>query len=152
MRTIDNSGSNESGTIKMSANTAVKFYYKTKQYQTGIVGTKNKWTKFWSSIDDTDLDVFWVDWQGSYGSQQLKAMSMGVYDLCRLRMDFHPEIYRMLQTREVIIIKNASRTAINEAGEPILSDPDVYTLWGAVDDIGNRRRIMEFKVRRFEAK
>ena len=151
MRRISNStGSN--GNIEISTNTAVKIFYKTKQYAAGSVGTKESWEIFRSSLDSFTLEVFWVDLRGSYGSQQVKAMSLGVYDLCTVRMDYHPTLYRLLQTREVILIKNASAAAIDAAGHPILSNPDVYTLWGAVDDIRNRQKIMEFQVRRYEAK
>ena len=151
MRSIRNS-SGSAGSIEISTNTAVKIFYKTKQYAAGTVGTKASWEIFRSSLDSYTLEVFWVDWRGSYGTQQVKAMSLGVYDLCTVRMDYHPALYRLLQTREVILIKNASAVAIDVAGNPILSDPDVYSVWGAVDDIRNRQNIMEFQVRRYEVK
>ena len=151
MRRIDNSTSS-SGYIRISENTPLSFYYKSKAYQHGKVGTKTAWIKYSCFINQAEQDVFWCEWRGSYGTQQLKAMSLGVVDLCTIRMDYHPEIYNLLRSREVIVIKNASPTAVDAAGAPVISDPDVYSLWGAVDDIRNRRRIMEFQVRRYEAK
>ncbi|MBR6090855.1 MAG: hypothetical protein IKP86_13040 [Anaerolineaceae bacterium] len=142
----------DNSSVKIYPNTAIKIYYKTKQYQPGAVGTRSAWEKFSAPLNGADLDVYWADWRGSFGDQELRAMSMGVFDLCTVRMDWHPEIYRLLQRREVIIIKNASPDAVDNDGCPILSDPDVYSVWGAVDDVRSMHKIMEFKVRRFEAK
>lgn len=160
MKLFDNSGSAGSQ-IRMNCTTAVQFYSRQRVYTAGQVGTTDSWVKFRSVLDqtivngtvaaETAIDVFWADWQGSYGSQQVQAMSMGVYDLCTLRMDYHPDLYALLRTKEVLIIKNAAADAVSN-GVPIRSHPDVYTLWGAVDDIRNARKIMEFKVRRWEGK
>ena len=76
---------------------------------------------------------------------------MGAFDLCVLRMDYHPDLYALLRTKEALIIKNAAADAVDN-GIPVKNHPDVYTLWGAVDDIRNQRKIMEFKVRRWETK
>lgn len=151
MRTFDNSGSHNSSQIKMNCTTAVQFFFRQRVYTAGQVGTTDSWIKFRSLIGETVLDVFWADWIGSYGSQQVQAMSIGVYDLCTLRMDYHPDLYALLRTKEALVIKNAAADAV-EYGIPVKNHPDVYTLWGAVDDIRNMHKIMEFKVRRWEAK
>ena len=150
MRSIDNSGGSN-GVIKMHCNTAVHFFFRQRAYVPGQVGTADTWMKFSSLVGETEIDVFWVDWRGSYGTQQVQAMSLGVYDLCTLRMDYHPQLYDLLRTKEALVIKNASADAVDQ-GIPVRNHPDVYTLWGAVDDIRSMRRIMEFKVRRFESK
>lgn len=160
MKLFDNSG-NASGQIRLNCTTAVQFWFAQKSYTAGQVGTTTSWVKFRSVLDqtivngvvtaETAIEVFWADWQGSYGTQQVQAMSMGVYDLCTLRMDYHPDLYALLRTKEALIIKNAAADAVSN-GVPIRSHPDVYTLWGAVDDIRNAHKIMEFKVRRFEQK
>lgn len=191
MRLLDNSGSTSSGQIKMSCTTAVQFYTQTATYVPGQVGQTKVWNKFTSPIGDTILDVFWCDWQGSFGTQQVQAMSMGVYDLCTIRMDYHPDLYELLRTKTVLIVKNANANAVitvqpaaasaegqtagqesaaqssstgdtpteNAAADntpvtyiPVRSHPDLYTVWGAVDDIRNMHKIMEFKVRRWETK
>lgn len=136
----------------MTPTVPVIFFYKERHYKSGSIGVKTEWKRYVCRIDNIDLDVFWVDWHGSYGSQQIQAMSQSVYDLCTVRMDYHPGIYQLLRTREVIIIKNAASDAIGKDGTPVLTNPDVYTLWGAADNIHEERRLMEFKVRRFEAK
>lgn len=178
--------------IKMYCNTAVQFFTQTAAYVPGQVGQTKTWTKFTSAIGDKTLDVFWADWRGSFGSQQLQAMSMGVHDMCTLLMDYHPELYELLRTKTVLIVKNANADAVievepdepdpaeqpaaaentpaenvqtentseeNTAADsapaeymPIRNHPDVYTVWGAVNDVRSMHRIMEFKVRRFEQK
>lgn len=138
--------------VKMYCNTAVQFYTQEKAYTPGQVGPTKKWSKFISQIGDDSIDVFWADWRGSFGQQQIQAMSMGVYDLCTVRMNYHPELYKLLRTKEVLLIKDAASDAVDTDGQPVRNHPDVYKLWGAVDDIRSMRRIMEFKVRRWEAK
>ena len=149
-KTIENTGSG-SGRISIRCSTAVQFYYRRNQYELKQIGTSAYWEKFRSAVGDQIIDVFWADWIGSYGSQQIQAMSMGVFDLCTLRMDYHPDLYDLLRRKEVLVIKNAAPDAVIH-GEPVRNHPDVYKLWSAVDDIRNMRRIMEFKVRRFEEK
>lgn len=135
----------------MNCTTAVQFFFRQRAYTAGHVGTSDTWIKFRSLIGETVIDVFWAEWRGSYGTQQVTAMSMGVYDLCTIRMDYHPDLYGLLRTKEALIIRNAAADAV-EYGIPVKNHPDVYTLWGAVDNIRNQRKIMEFKVRRWEAK
>lgn len=137
--------------VTIRPNTAVRIFYQVGSYQPGQVGASKQWQQFTSSVGDKTLDVFWTDWQGSFGSQQLQAMSMGVTDLCTVRMDYHPDLYRLLRTKEVLFIKDAAEDAIAD-GVPVRNHPDVYAAFGAVDDIRSMRRVMEFKVRRWEAK
>ena len=187
MKLFDNSGAS-GNLIKMSCTTAVQFYVPTAAYVAGQVGQTKTWTRFSSEIGETTLDVFWADWRGSYGTQQVQSMSMGVYDLCTLRMDYHPGLYDLLRRKEVLIVKNAAADAViavqpaaaaaenqaaaqdpadqgSESAEttpaaasgpvtyiPVRSHPDLYSVWGAVDDIREAHKIMEFKVRRWEAK
>lgn len=152
MKQISNGSANSgNGITKITCNTAVRFFTRERIYKPGQVGTSDIWQKFTSTVGEIVLDVFWCDWIGSFGSQQIQAMSMGVYDLCTLRMDYHPELYELLRRKEALIIKNAAADAV-EYGIPVRNHPDIYTLWGAVDDIRNMHKIMEFKVRRWEAK
>lgn len=137
--------------VTIRPNTAVRIFYQVSSYQPGQVGASKQWQQFTSSVGDKTLDVFWTDWQGSFGSQQMQAMSIGVTDLCTVRMDYHPELYRLLRTKEVLFIKDAAEDAIAD-GAPVQNHPDVYAVYGAVDDIRSMRRVMEFKVRRWEAK
>lgn len=151
MRLLDNSGSNSNGQIKMSCTTPVQLYFRQRTYTAGQVGASDTWQKFETFIGEKITDILWVDWRGSYGSQQIQSMSMGVYDLCTIRMDYHPQLYELMRRKEMLIIKNAAQDAI-EGSAPVRNHPDVYTLWGSVDDIRNLHKIMEFKVRRWEAK
>ena len=151
MKRISPNTGSQNGFVTLYATTAVQFFTRERIYKPGQVGTSDLWQKYVSFIGDEAIDVFWCDWIGSYGSQQVQSMSLGVYDLCTVRMDYHPELYEMLRRKEVLVIRNAAADAV-EYGVPVKNHPDVYTLWGAVDDIRNLHKIMEFKVRRWEAK
>ena len=152
MKQISNTSANSgNGIIKITCNTAVQFYTRERIYTEGQVGTKDLWEKFMSYVGDNKIETFWCDWIGSFGSQQVQAMSMGVYDLCTVRMDYHPELYELLRRKQVLVIKNAAADAV-DYGVPVKNHPDVYTLWSAADDIRNMHKIMEFKVRRWEGK
>jgi len=48
-----------------------------------------------------------------------------------------------------VIVKNADSTAI-VGGVPDKNNPNVYELWGGVDNVKEERQFMEFKVRRYE--
>lgn len=137
--------------VTIYPNTAVQFYSQESTYQPGQVGASKSWVKFTSAIGESSLDVFWADWRGSFGSQQIQALSMGVYDMCTLRMDYHPTLYQLLRTKEVLVVKDAAANAVI-SGVPVRNHPDVYVVWGGIDDIHSLHRIMEFKVRRFEQK
>ena len=143
MRKVDN--------IVIRPNTAVRFYHQVTSYKPGQVGASKQWVKFTAEVGENTLDVFWTDWRGSFGDQALRAMSMGVSDFCTIRMDYQPELYELLRTKEMLVVKDANDDAIID-GAPVRNHPDVYTVWGAVDDVRSMHRIMEFKVRRFEAK
>ena len=138
-------------TSGMYCNTPVYFYTVKVTHSTGQIGGSKIWSRFQSVIGEKVIDTFWADWRGSFGNQGLQAMSIGVTDLCTLRMNWHPEIYELLRTLDVIIIKNANANAIKD-GVPIRNHPDVYSVYGGIDDIRGFHSIMEFKVRRFEAK
>ena len=151
MKQIRTNSASSDGTIELTCNTAVQFYTRERIYKSGQIGTEDIWEKFVSNVGDNVLDVFWCDWVGSFGNQQIQAMSMGVFDLCTVRMDYHPVLYEVLRRKEVLVIKNAAADAV-DYGVPVKNHPDVYTLWSAVDDIRNMHKIMEFKVRRWEGK
>lgn len=151
MKQISNNNSGNAGTIQLICNTAIQIYTRERIYKPGEVGSYDLWQKFTSAVGDQTIDVFWCDWIGSYGSQQIQSMSMGVFDLCTVRMDYHPSLYELMRRKEVLVIKNAAADAV-EYGIPIKNHPDVYALWSAIDDIRNMHKVMEFKVRRWEGK
>ena len=48
------------------------------------------------------------------------------------------------------MVKNADDTAIVKE-EPDSNNPNVYELWGGVDNVREENQYMEFRVRRYEA-
>jgi hypothetical protein len=51
---------------------------------------------------------------------------------------------------QVVIIKNADSTAIVD-DVPDKNNPNVYELWGGVDNVKEENQYMEFRVRRYES-
>ena len=112
MRKVDN--------IVIRPNTAVRFYHQVTNYNPGQVGASKQWVKFTAEVGENMLDVFWADWRGSFGDQALRAMSMGVSDFCTIRMDYQPELYELLRTKEMLVVKDANDDAIID-GAPVQS-------------------------------
>jgi hypothetical protein len=59
-------------------------------------------------------------------------------------------VYAKLRTEQVVVIKNADATAMAD-GAPDKNNPNVYELWGGVDNVKEENRFMEFRVRRYES-
>ncbi|MDK9712315.1 hypothetical protein [Acidaminobacter sp.] len=79
----------------------------------------------------------------------MSAQALGVNDSASIRMTYNPEVYNKLRTTRVVVIKNADATAI-VAGVPDKNNPNVYELWGGVDNVKEANQFLEFKVRRYE--
>ena len=131
--------------LKFNANTPVIFYYKTTEYVSGQGNTTT-----WNKITSGDFETFYCEWKGTFGDRVFSAQSLGVNDSATLRMVYNPTIYEKLKTERVIIIKNADVTAIAD-NEPDKNNPNVYEIWGGVDNVKEENRYLEFKVRRYEA-
>lgn len=125
--------------------TPVQFWYKTSVYVPGE-GETITWTQF---LSDT-LDTFWCEWRGTYGDQRFSAQAQGVSDSARVRMAFIPALYEKLRTVGCLVVKNADASAI-VSGEPVISNPNVYQLWGGVDNVQEQNQWMEFLIKRYEA-
>lgn len=141
--------------LKFNANTPIQFYAKSDTYVVGE-GQNGSWTKIESIIKvatEEDLAVtvstYFCEWQGSYGDRAMSAEALGVKDSARIRTFFNPDIYNKLRSEQVVIIKNADSTGIVD-GVPDKTNPNVYELWGGVDDVLLENQFMEFKVRRYE--
>ncbi len=119
------------------------YYAKTASYVSGQ-GTASTWTKV---IDD----AFYCEWRGGYGDRALAAEAVGVSDMATIRTFYHPTVYEKLRGAEVVVIKNADATAI-VSGAPDKNNPNVYELWGGVDNVEEADQFMEFRVRRYEPK
>lgn len=130
--------------MRFNANTPLKFY---GQIITYVPGQGN--TSIWVVIKSGSFETFWAEWTGSFGDRAMSAQALGVKDSATIRMTFNPAIYDKLRTEKVVIIKNADASAI-VGGVPNKNNPNVYELWGGVDNVKEERQFMEFKVRRYE--
>lgn len=137
--------------------TAASFYEKTNTYTAGQ-GTSISWTPY----KEGSMSVFPCEWRGTHGNAQMNAQAVGVLDSARIRMPYIPDLYNKLRTAEMIIIKGADPNAvviIETTDEqqhttieylPNEQNPNVYTVWGGVDNMQEECRYMEFNVRRYE--
>ena len=125
-------------------NTPVSFYEKVNTYTKGQ-GTAISWMKYGEGV----MTVFPCEWRGTHGNAQITAQAAGVLDSARIRMPFVPDLYEKLRTAEIVIIKGADPAAVTASG-PNELNPNVYTVWGGVDNMQEECQYMEFNVRRYE--
>lgn len=127
--------------LKFNPNTPIKFYAKETVY---VPGQGN--TTIWQVVISNSL---FCEWRGSFGDRALSAEALGVKDSATIRSFYHPDIYAKLRSEQVIVVKNADATAFID-GVPNKNNPNVYELWGGVDNVLEENQYMEFRVRRYE--
>lgn len=127
--------------LKFNPNTPIKFYAKETSY---VQGQGN--TTTWQLIL---VDNLYCEWRGSFGDRALSAEALGVKDSATIRTFYHPGIHAKLKSVQVIVVKNADTTAFID-GVPNMNNPNVYELWGGVDNVLEQNQYMEFRVRRYE--
>jgi len=132
--------------IRFTANTPVALYVENHTYTPGT-GTDSAWTK----ISSDGRDVFFCEWTTLHGDRALSAQALGVKDSATLRMFYNPTIYAQLRTARVVIVKGLDASAIVD-NEPNKNNPNVYELWAGIDNVKEENQVLEFKVRRYEAK
>jgi hypothetical protein len=132
--------------LKFNPTTPVKFYAKTTTYVSGQGQTTT-----WSLVASGAYSTFYCEWTGSFGDRALSAEALGVKDSATVRTFYNPTLYAKLRTVQVVVIKNADPTAI-VGGVPNKNNPNVYELWGGVDNVKEENQFMEFRVRRYEGK
>jgi len=130
--------------LKFNPTTPIKFYTKESSYVPGQ-GTVNTW----SLLASGGFNTFYGEWRGSFGDRAMSAEALGVKDSATIRTFYNPITCAKLKTVKVIVVKNADSTAIVN-GEPNLNNPNVYELWGGVDNVLEQNQFMEFRVRRYE--
>lgn len=143
--------------FKMNPNTPVKFYAKKDGYVSGQ-GASNSWELVESIIKQATettlaekVSVFYCEWKGTYGDRAISAEALGVKDSATVRIFYNPFLYAKLKSVQVIVVKNADATAfVNDV--PDMKNPNVYELWGGVDNVLEENQFMEFRVRRYEGK
>ena len=130
--------------MKFNPNTPVNFYAKETTYVPGQGQTET-----WELIVSGTYNTFYCEWKGSFGDRAMTAQALGVNDSATIRTFYNPVIYAKLRTVQVVVIKNADSTAIVD-GVPDRNNPNVYELWGGVDNVLEENQYMEFRVRRYE--
>lgn len=130
--------------LRFNPNTPIKLYHKVTAYIQGK-GNTTTWQELVSGIYDT----FYCEWRGSFGDRALSAQALGVKDSATIRTFYNPIIYDKLRTVQTIVVKNADATAFIN-GEPNKNNPNVYELWGGVDNVKEENQYLEFRVRRYE--
>lgn len=130
--------------LKFNPTTPLKLYAKTTSYTSGQGEATS-----WALIASGTISTFFCEWLGSYGDRALSAEALGVKDSATVRTFYNPDIYTKLRTVQVVVLKNADTTGI-VAGVPDKNNPNVYELWGGVDNVKEENQFMEFRVRRYE--
>lgn len=130
--------------LKFNPTTPLKFYAMVTAYVPG-----QGITTTWQNVTGGGYNVYYCEWTGTFGDRAMSAQALGVNDSASIRMTYSPDVYAKLRTTRVVVIKNADASAI-VANAPDKNNPNVYELWGGVDNIKEANQFLEFKVRRYE--
>jgi hypothetical protein len=127
--------------LKFNPTTPVQFYQLQSVYIPGE-GHDTAWV---------DVGKLYCEWRGTFGDRVTAAQALGVSDSATVRTFYHPSIYDALRGSQVVVIKNADVNGIKN-GAPDKNNPNVYELWGGVDNVAEENQYMEMRVRRYEGK
>ena len=130
--------------LKFNPTTPIKFYTKETTYIPG----KGNVTE-WKELVSDEYNTFYCEWRTMYGDTALTAETLGIKESATAKTFFNPNIYEKIRRVQTIVVKNADNTAFKN-GEPDKKNPNVYELWGGVDNILEQNLHMEFRVRRYE--
>lgn len=130
--------------LKFNPITPIKFYTKESTYVPGQGNTSS-----WVPITSDSYDAFYCEWKGTYGDRAISAEALGIKDSATIRTFYNPVIYERIRRVQTIVVKNADGTAFVN-NEPDKNNPNVYELWGGVDNVKEENQYMEFRVRRYE--
>lgn len=130
--------------LKFNPTTPIKLYTKETTYIPG----KGNVTE-WKELVSGEYNTFYCEWRTMYGDRALTAETLGIKESANIRTFYNPYIYEKIRMVQTIVVKNADSTAfINR--EPDKNNPNIYELWGGVDNIKEENQFMEFRVRRYE--
>ena len=93
--------------------------------------------------------MFYGEWKTTYGDRALVAEGLGVKESATFRTFYNPNIINKITREQTLIVKNLDDTVFID-GEPDKNNPNIYELWGGVDNVLEENQFMEFRVRRFE--
>jgi len=127
--------------IQFNPTTPIWFYQLTSTYTPGEGQTET-----WSLVTSSPL---YCEWKGGFGDRAVQAATAGVNDMATIRTFYHPTVYAAMQTQRTAVVRNSITGALS-SGLPDVSNPNVYELWGGVDNKNMVNQMLEFRVRRFE--
>ncbi len=133
--------------VKSRFTTAVSFWEKVSTYTDGD-GYSTKWKLYSEDL----MSVFPCEWRMNLRTrydENFDGEAEGNVDFARIRMPYIPSLYNKLRTNAMVIIKGDDCDALKD-GEPNPGSPNVYALWGGVDNMQESNQYMEFAVRRYE--
>ena len=130
--------------LKFNPSTPVKFYIKVTEY---IPGQGN--TTTWQELDSDGYKVFYGEWRTTYGDRALTAESLGVKESATFRTFYNPNIINKITREHTLIVKNLDDKAFID-GDPDKNNPNLFELWGGVDNVLEENQYMEFRIRRYE--
>ena len=137
--------------IKARFTTAVSFWEKVSTY---VAGQGNSTT--WVLYTEGAMSVFPCEWRnkilaGKNQNETFDGNAEGSLERAVVRMPFIPLLYEKLRSGAMVAVKGADSKAITE-GEPNLLSPNVYEVFGTVDNILEECQFMEFQLARYEVK
>lgn len=135
--------------IKARFVTPISFWEKVSTYEAGK-GNTTEWVLYTEGAQF----IFPCEWRGKFGYGKFgnaifEADAEGVLDRATIRMPFIPGLYDKLRTSAVVVIKGTDGNAIKD-GEPDPANPNVYEVYGGVDNIYEENQYMEFHAHRYE--
>ena len=135
--------------IRARFTTPVSFWEKTSTY---VLGEGN--STDWKQYTEGSMCVFPCEWRGKFGYGKIgnatyDADAEGTLDRATIRMPFIPGLYDKLRTGSVVVIKGTDPSSIL-SGEPNPENPNVYEVYGGVDNIYQENQYMEFHAKRYE--
>lgn len=86
-------------------------------------------------------DIFYCEWSNSYGYMAIQQSEDGISQPARIRMPYVKSVLEALQTKDVRIYKNG-----------IVDDDHTYELNSSADNYLEQNKMIEFYVKKYEAK
>lgn len=126
--------------------TLIKFAVRRTTYVAGK-GAVTSWTpirvRVGTDDDGSDImtDCFYCEWLGSYGSAAIQQQADGVIRPARVRMTYVGAVYNALINEDVRIYLHG-----------IADEAHTFVLASAADNYMETNKMLEFQVKRYEAK
>ena len=136
---------NNSKDFKFKPNTPIEFYVKEITYISGQ-GNSEKWVK----VKSDGFEVFYCQWQTTYGDRALTAESLGIKESATIKTFYNPKVIEKITKSQTLIVKNLDNNAF-ENGKPNSKCSNLFELWGGVDNVLQENKFIEFRARRFES-